>query len=407
MKKVLMIALEFAPCRSAGVQRTLRFSEYLKVHGWQPFIVTATENIYDRLDNTLQVTPEVAKHVVQAKCEDASKKFALKGRYFQWMTLPDRYWPWYFDAVKQASKIVEQEKPDAIWSTYPVLTAHLIAFKLKKKYHIPWVADFRDPLQCRYDKSAQRYAWFKKWIEKKVVKHASKVVFTSGRAADLYRELYPQESPDKFVTIENGFYLPEKSLEKGDDHVVNPICKSNKFQLLYSGSLYANGRSPEPLFKALSQLKKQNIIAADNFILTFRPGKSTAFSALLTALDINDLVQFLPAISFEGSVREMQKASATVLIQDEIFHRQIPGKLYDYICVKKPILALTPANSATADVIKKIAFGVTANSEKEIVEALLYLIQTDIDCSEDICQYSRESKTAELAQLFKGLSSNQ
>jgi len=403
MKKVLMIALEFAPCRSAGVQRTLRFSEYLKTHGWQPFIVTATENIYDRRDSTLQVAPEVAKHVVQAKCEDASKKFSFKGRYFQWMTLPDRYWPWYFDAVRQASKIVEQKKPDLIWSTYPVLTAHLIAFKLKKKYHIPWVADFRDPLQCRYDQSAQRYAWFKKWLEKKVVKHASKVVFTSDRSAQLYRELYPQESPNKFVTIENGFYLPEKLIKAEGNQVVDTAFNSKKFQLLYSGSLYANGRSPEPLFKALSQLKKQNIIAADNFILTFRPGKSTAFTALLTALDINDLVEFLPAISFEDSVREMQKASATVLIQDEIFHRQIPGKLYDYICVKKPILALTPANSATADVINKISFGINANNDEEIIAAVSCLIKTDIDCSENVSKYSRKSKTAELVQLFEGL----
>ena len=145
MKKALMIALEFAPCRSAGVQRTLRFSEYMLAHNWQPLIITASENIYNRRDDTLKVLPEVARYVVKARCHDAAKKYSFKGRYFQWMTQPDRYWPWYFDAVKQASKVIEQENPDVIWSTYPILTAHWIARKLQKKYNIPWIADFRDP----------------------------------------------------------------------------------------------------------------------------------------------------------------------------------------------------------------------------------------------------------------------
>lgn len=391
-----MVALEFAPCRSAGVQRTLRFSEYLLNFQWQPYIITATENIYDRRDDLLAVLPEVEKNVVKAKCNDAAKKYTIKGRYFQWMTLPDRYWPWYFDAVKQASRVIEQENPDVIWSTYPVLTAHWIARKLQKKYNIPWVADFRDPLQCRYDKSAQRYAWFKKYLEKNIVKHADKVVFTSQRAASLYRELYPNESPDKFITIENGYYVK-------DGLSLSTPVKREKFQLLYSGSLYVNGRDPKPLFTALSLLKKKNFISQNNFILTFRPGKKNSFQALLIELDISELVEFLPSTSFDGAVAEMQQASATVLIQDEIFHRQIPGKIYDYISVKRPILAITPKNSATADLISELSFGIDAWGVDEIANSLRTMLDTDIDCSANVEKYSRKVKTKELKGIFENI----
>ena len=72
MKKVLMVALDFAPCRSAGVQRTLRFAEYLTKSLWQPHIITATENIYHRRDDTLKVLPEVAQYVVKAQCYDVA-----------------------------------------------------------------------------------------------------------------------------------------------------------------------------------------------------------------------------------------------------------------------------------------------------------------------------------------------
>lgn len=403
MKKVLMIALEFAPCRSAGVQRSLRFSEYLKAFAWQPYVVTATENIYERRDETLEVLPDVSKHLVQAKCDDAAKKYAVKGRYFQWMTLPDRYWPWYFDAVKQASNIIEKEKPDVIWSTYPVLTAHLIAKKLSIKYNIPWVADFRDPLQCRYDSTAQQYSWIKKWLEKRVIRNASKVVFTSERAASLYQKLYPDQPSDKFVTIENGFYSQDNSLNFKEQSEEPSDTNSKKFQMLYSGSLYANGRDPTPIFSALSSLKKQKIINSDNFILTFRPGKSNAFANILSQFDIKELVEFLPSTSFKLAVEEMKNASATMLIQDEVFHRQIPGKIYDYISVKKPILAITPPNSATNDLVSGVGFAYSAWGEDDIVAKIKQMINNEIDCSEDISTYSRKAKTQQLAKLFQQL----
>ncbi len=399
MKKALMIALEFAPCRSAGVQRTLRFCEYMPAQGWQPYVISATENIYARRDDTLKVIPEVSEHLIRAKCFDAAIKYAIHGRYFQWMTLPDRYWPWYFDAVQQASMVIEKEMPAVIWSTYPVLTAHWIARKLKKKYGIPWVADFRDPLQCRYDNNSQAYAYVKKSMEKSIIKHADKVVFTSERAAALYQELYPNEQPSKFITIENGYYIA--SSVGG-----SPYLKKAKFQLLYSGSLYANGRDPKPLFMALSQLKKQGVIAKDNFILTFRPGKENSFHSLLTELAILDLVEFLPATSFKNALTEMNQASATVLIQDELFNRQIPGKIYDYISVKRPILAITPKDSATADLVRELSFAKSAWGAQEIASQLVALLNNNegSDPCHSIKQYSRKAKTIQLVDTFNKVS---
>ncbi|WP_448565139.1 glycosyltransferase [Thalassotalea ganghwensis] len=394
MHKVLMVALELPPCRSAGVQRTLRFIEFLPKFGWQPLIVTATDNIYQRVDQTQSIPIETPNRIIRAQAKDASKQYSFNGRYFQWMTLPDRYWPWYFDGVKQAIKLIEREKPEVIWSTYPVLTAHWIARKLHKKFDIPWIADFRDPLQCRYDKSAQQYSWVKKWMEKSIVRNANKVVFTSERAASFYRELYPKEPSDKFITIENGFYA-----EAGDI----PLKKSNKFQLLYSGSLYAQGRSPLPLFNALAALKQDGIISSKNFILSFRPGRKEGFESILTSLNIDELVEFLPPVSFIEATEEMKQASALVLIQDAIFERQIPGKIYDYICARKPIIAITPQDSATRDLTEQIGFGFATSNEQDLISTLTYLIKNEVNCNADISKFSRQSKTAQLANALNFL----
>jgi hypothetical protein len=397
MKKVLMIALELPPCRSAGVQRTLRFMEYLPSFKWQPITVTSTDNIYINRDENQKIPLTINENLVRAKSYDASKKFSLKGKYFHWMTLPDRYWPWYFDAVKQASKLIEEHKPDIIWSTYPVLTAHLIARKLQKKYDIPWVADYRDPLQCHYDESAKEYAPLKKWLEKSIIKAATKVILTTDSSVDLYRELYPEEPKEKFCCIENGFYIEEPTVE-----VLESVRESKKFTLLYSGVLYANGRDPIPLFKALSVLKKGGKINSENFVLNFR-GTTNNFSDEINMYDIKDLINFMPSVSFAEALEEMSKANANLLIQDSVFNRQIPGKIFDYISVRKPILALTPATSATNTVIEKLGFGFSASSVEEIEMKIIELMSTNIDCNEDITTFSRKNKTSELAEVFHQL----
>ena len=397
MKKVLMIALELPPCRSAGVQRTLRFMEYLPSCGWQPLVVTATDNVYLNRDDNQMIPSSSAGHLVRAKCYDASKKLSFKGKYFHWMTLPDRYWPWYFDAIKKASTLIEKYQPDVIWSTYPVLSAHLIARKLHKKYNIPWVADYRDPLQCHYDASAKEYSIFKKMLEKSVINRASKVVLTTDSSVDLYRRIYSEQSEAKFSCIENGFYTEQPKVCDSKS-----IEKKTKFNLLYSGVLYPNGRDPKPLFMALASLKSQGKISADNFILNFR-GTENNFDKEIASYDIEDLITFLPAVSFAEALQEMSRASTNILIQDEVFNRQIPGKIFDYISARRPVLALTPHNSATKTVIDKFNFGFSAYTVTEIEKMIIKLMTKDIDCNEDISKFSRQNKTAELAEIFDQL----
>lgn len=401
MKKVLMIALELPPCRSAGVQRTLRFMENLPSFKWQPIAITATENVYKTHDYNQKIPCYLEQNIIRAKSVDASIKYSIRGKYFQWITIPDRYWPWYFDAVKQAVKSIEDNKPDIIWSTYPVLTAHLVANKVYKKYGIPWVADFRDPLQCHYDPLANAYAGVKKWLEKSIVSGASMVVLTSMRSVELYRELYPCEPPTKFVCIENGFQY-ESAIK------TEPVSESltqnsgRKFTLLYSGVLYSNGRDPSPLFFALSDLKRKGVLHAGNFILNFRASKNR-YTSLIKELNIEDVVAFLPAVSFEDALVEMQNADANVLIQDAIFNRQIPGKIFDYISVRKPILAICPEESATRDVVNKLGYAFGAKTEHEISSILKCMLSEEIKCDEDIERFSRKNKTKELASIFDRL----
>ena len=110
-------------------------------------------------------------------------------------------------------------------------------------------------------------------------------------------------------------------------------------------------------------------------MLRFRgSAKPERYAKELVAHDIADLVEFAPAIPFEQAVTEMQQCSANMLIQDEIFKYQIPGKLYDYIQSQKPLLAICPAGSATANVCRALPNCWRVWQDDELASAIIALL---------------------------------
>jgi len=396
-RNVLLIALEMPPARSAGVQRPYRFAEYLLELGWNPIILTASSDVYQRFDHELPIPLALAERIYRAKAYDASRLLSIAGRSPDWLALPDRYWPWYFNATKLGQQLIQQFDIGCIWSTYPVLTAHLIGRKLAKTNKLPWIADFRDPIQCHYNPAYQHFNGINRYFERKIVQSASKVCTTSFEAAALYRSIYPEQAHDKFCVIENGFVpLPAATSSVPD-----------KFTLLYSGALYGNGRDINGIFRVLQQLKQQLVVHQQNFVLRFRgSAKPERYAKELAAHDIADLVEFAPAIPFEQAVTEMQQCSANMLIQDEIFKYQIPGKLYDYIQSQKPLLAICPADSATANACRELPNCWRVWQDDELASAIVALLAGQFTAPLDVQTantYSRRARTGQLADLMQNL----
>jgi len=393
-KVILMIALDFPPCQSAGVQRTLKFAEYLSTLGWQPIVLTVNENVHQRVDYE-QLIPKSIK-VYRCHALDASRDLAIKGKYFGWSKVPDKWWSWALTAIPLGKKLIKKYQPAVIWSTYPISTAHYIAYKLQKRSRIPWVADYRDPLQCRYDSNVQQYSAVAKWIEKRTIENCYKAVFTTSRAAQLYHRLYPDELLKKFKVIENGF--DEANFNSLTTDVQNT---SHKFVLLHSGSVYENGRDPTALFAAIQQLKQNNVIDETNFILAFRGAVNNGqFDKKLAELGIRGLVEFRAMLPYKESLKEMMTINALVLIQDSLFENQIPGKAYEYIRTNKPILGITKKMGATGELLENAQGCVLAVSVDEIATAIKTLLNSSFTSREDVMKYSRYAKTQELALLL-------
>lgn len=403
--KVLMIALEYPPCQSAGVQRTLKFTEQLPQFGWEPLVLTANNRSYLKLDESQDVPQNI--EVQRAFGLDVSRHLAIKGKYFGGLSVPDRYSSWVIGAVVKGLAMIKRHKPRVIWSTYPVPSAHLIAFILSKMTQTPWVADYRDPAPFHYFPGD--YGRVHRWVDRKVIENANKVVFATEPMKMLYQSQYSELSNDRVAVIENGFNeaVFEPLLEKlqSDQVPERTHLKGNQLQLLHSGALYPNGRNPEPLFKALAHYHDAKTDDMPSIKVSFRGSQSTPeYDSLVSKLKIEDFVEFLPPIPYEASIQEMTQADALLLIQGGVFHYQIPGKAYEYIASRKPVLALTSEGGASATLFAGVEQALFADSDSEsAISKALEQLHTLTIREGDVAQYGRLCRSKSLAELLDAL----
>ena len=142
-----MVAFHYPPFRgSSGVQRTLRFSQYLPDFDWQPLVLTADPVAYERQSDDLLGDIRDGTVFERAFARDTARHFSIKGRYPDQLAMPDRWVCWMLGAVPRGWSMIRRFRPDVIWSTYPIATAHRIGAVLHRLSGIPWVADFRDPM---------------------------------------------------------------------------------------------------------------------------------------------------------------------------------------------------------------------------------------------------------------------
>ncbi|HRQ06399.1 MAG TPA: glycosyltransferase, partial [Nitrosomonas halophila] len=250
VKRVLMVAYHFPPLGgSSGIQRTLRFSQYLPDHDWEPIVLTAHPRAYLRTDES-QLTDIAGRvRIYRAFALDTARHLALMNRYPRLLALPDRWVSWWLGAVPKGLSLIKRYKPDIIWSTYPIATAHLIALTLHRLTSVPWIADFRDPMvQPDYPPNPLTYRSYQ-WIEHKVIKNCSAAVFTTPGTLQDYQARFPHIPASRFRLIENGY---DESSFASLAAAVKTARDAKRIVLLHSGIIYPSERDPTNLFEALS-----------------------------------------------------------------------------------------------------------------------------------------------------------
>lgn len=406
MKRVLMVAFHFPPMAgSSGIQRTLRFVQQLPQLGWQPLVLSAHPRAYERTGTDLLAEVPDDMVVRRAQALDTARHLSLRGRYVAALARPDRWMSWQWDAVRQGLAMVRQYRPDVLWTTYPIATAHAIGSALHQRTGLPWVADFRDPMaQDGYPDDPQVWAAYER-IESAAAQHASACCFTTPSAARTYRQRYAERA-DRMVVLENGydegtFSLAETTLT---DH--SPLTPG-RLTLLHSGIVYPAERDPRPLFEALGMLKQHQPALATRLRLRFRAAVSEDLLHDLCARHgVQDLVEILPPVPYAQALAEMLRADGLLVMQASNCNEQVPAKVYEYLRARRPIVALTDAAGDTWNVLQRAGIGpVAALDDAAAIAALLadFAQQRPLGWlprADAVAGASRLARSAALAQVL-------
>lgn len=353
MKRVLMVAYHFPPLAgSSGVQRTLRFVQHLPQLGWQPLVLSAHALAYERISDDLQAEIPPGTVVRRAFALDAARHLAVAGRYPAGMARPDRWVSWRFDAVRRGLRMIREFRPHAIWSTYPIATAHLIGAALHRRSGLPWVADFRDPMaQNGYPADPLTRQQFVD-IERHAVMHAACSTFTTPGAAHMYQRRYP-DAADRIVVLENGYDEETFAAAAAANPAPAPL-NPGALTLLHSGIVYPSERDPTQLFAALAQLAQSGRLAPGQLKLRFRAAVHDELLGRLAARHgVAGFIETCPPIGYRDALREMLRADALLVMQSAGCNEQIPAKIYEYLRARRPTLCLADPAGDTAAVLRR------------------------------------------------------
>ncbi len=378
LKRILMIAYHFPPLAgSSGIQRTLRFVQHLPSLGWQPLVLSAHPLAYEKTSDDLLADVPAGTVVRRAFALDTARHLQLGGRYLGWMARPDRWISWKFSAIRAGLQLIDEFKPDVIWSTYPIATAHVIAAALQRKTGLPWVADFRDPM-AQEDYPADPRTWQSYLaIEADAAAQARYCVFTTPGAARMYQQRYPAAA-SRMVVLENGYDEESFSSAALQPHFASTsVVGTRPLLMLHSGIVYPSERDPTQLFVALGRLKNEGTLGPDALRIRFRASvHADLLKNLAHAHGAQDFIELCPAIPYREALAEMMAVDALLVMQASNCNAQIPAKIYEYLRAGKPILGLTDPQGDTAGVLRHAGLNDLArlDSADEISRVLLAFI---------------------------------
>ncbi|MCX7736398.1 MAG: glycosyltransferase family 4 protein [Candidatus Kapabacteria bacterium] len=387
MKNILVIAYYFPPSGGPGGQRVLKTVKYLPDFGWQPYVLTVSNGQFPAIDESLldeipksvvvertrifepydiyrKITgmkPGTAIDVNVIKKEGQSLSFKQKLAEFVRATffIPDARIGWIFSAVKAGREMIKKYNIHAIYSSSPPYTCSMIARKLKRISNLPWVAGFRDPWTGFISTP-------KRWLIPAMIdKHFEKSVFQTADFVECAWEgiikdalgKYPDLNPQKFIHIPNGF--------DSNDFPKIEIKPNEKFTITYTGSMYGR-RNPDSFFQAIEKLIADRKINPDDLKLVFVGRFGDEIHDMFNKVSFKNSIQVFGYVPHKESVEFILRSDVLLLVVDESKESEeiVPGKVYEYIGTRKPVLAIAPNNSAIAKLIKETNSGLIAHQSE-------------------------------------------
>lgn len=410
-RNLILLAYHFPPETAVGAVRPFRFFKYLPQFGYSPYVITAAgqpgparpdiEHIPDHVGELWErPRRQRGKLPLAAQWERAMRKFFFPAATgLAWARL----------AARSACALADRRRhaPTAILSSYPPLGVHLAAWRVARQRQLPWVADFRDPItvgQLRHLFSPLQSSAYA-LLERGIFHRAQAIVVSTDETAEAYCKAYPFAAP-KIHVIPNGF-------DPAEPLSALPIPERPYRLLAHAGALYA-GRNPNLILESLARLRAaQDREACRTQLLLV--GEATADAGLaeplLRAATREGWVELIPRrIPRSEAHQILRQADGLLLLQPQT-QLEVPAKLFEYLCIGRPVLALVPRHSAVEAILRRAGIPFccvypddSPESVDVAISAFLRLPSTPVQPSPWFQErFNTIAQTRQLAQLLDRL----
>ncbi len=401
--RVLIVSTAFPPQIGSGVHRLCGLAKYLPRFGWDPYVLTRVPSPYDARasgDSSLQIPAAAAvertgffdvrlagkklfskamgRGVTAPAAGGAQPQAGIgKSGRLLWtlaetfVFVPDGDIGWLPQAVQGGVSLIRKAGIDAILSSAPPFTAHLVARRLKRLTGRPWCADFRDPWSQNPYRQGGGLTAARKWIdrslEKKVMRDADAVLSVSKPIVDGFGRLGIPGVESKSFVLTNGF--------DPDDFAGVTRRGPDKFTITYTGTFYGASRSPAPFLQCLSELIQSGTVNPKRVSIRILEAYSQDTSRLAKQYRLSEVVEVRSGVSHSGAAQEQVNAALLLLVirNDRAGLGEYTGKLFEYLGSRRPILMLGPKQGVAAELIREANAGTIVDSRnpQEIKEAIL------------------------------------
>lgn len=418
MKRLLIITYYWPPTGGSGVQRWVKFCKYLPQYGWQPVVYTPEnpeqlardESLLSDIPACAEIikTPILEPYAVYRKLtggkqgEEVNPVNAQKKNWKQRLSLwirgncfvPDPRIGWVRPSVRFLKRYLREHPVDAVVTTGPPHSVHLIGLGLKKALGLHWIADFRDPwtemfyykhlgLTPASDRRQHR-------LEQRVLDGADTVISVSPPvAAD-----FQAKTKTPVVLITNGF--------DEDDFQVplngrSPVCTGLK--LVHTGLFAADG-NPLNLWDALAERCSADPAFRERLQIRLAGKVDRAITDAIRARGLGGNLVELGYLPHDETVREQRAADILLLPlrQEPEYAKVLPGKIFEYLAARRPVLGIGQEDGAAAQVLRDAGAGEMFDWDKK--QALLDFLDADHPRTAGIEKYTRRALTAQLTQIL-------
>ena len=325
--------------------------------------------------------------------------------------VPDPQVTWVPGAFLKGLSLIRKERPAVMYSSSPPNSGQVLGLMLKRVTKIPWIADFRDPWtegirrKQSYERSGLRRR-LEHAFERRVIEGADHVVVTTDKTLEQFLAKYPAIPASKYSVITNGFDAADFTVHQDGGRLLD----ESHFNLTLTGNVETLFDAV-PFLTAVRELLDEDDALRARLRINFVGTKRGKYDDFIDRHRLDTNVRYIGYVPHQTSLRYLAESDVLFLCQIPVYESattKLSGKLFEYLYMRKPILALT-IPGLTTDILSRSGLGVAVDPTDQagIKKALrdLYLRWREGSRRPDadeayIATFDRARQTERLAALF-------